>query len=71
MTESNSVEIHENSILIDGQGVTVLLPVVQLPPEPIGGVDYSERALAGGVSAQNVTMGIGGIGMGTDDFRVL
>ena len=71
MTENNSVEIHENSILIDGQGVTVLLPVVQLPPEPIGGVDYIERALAGGVNAQNVTMGIGGIGMGTDDFRAL
>ena len=62
---------HQDAILIDGQGVTVLLPVVQLPPEPIGGVDYIERALAGGVSAQNVTLGIGGIGMGTDDFKAL
>ena len=39
--------------------------------EPVGGVDYIERALKGGVTAQNVTLGIGGIGMGVDDFRAL
>ena len=61
----------DEPILIDGQGVTVLLPVVQLPPAAIDGTDYIERALTGGVTAQNVTMGIGGIGMGTDDFRSL
>lgn len=66
-----AANIHQDAFLIDGQGVTVLLPVVQLPPEPIGGVDYIQRALDGGVSAQNVTLGIGGIGMGGDDFRAL
>ena len=58
-------------ILIDGQGVTVLLPVVQLPPEPKDGVDYIERALSGGLTAQNITLGIGGIGVGVDNFRAL
>ena len=66
-----AANIHQDAFLIDSQGVTVLLPVVQLPPEPIGGVDYIQRALDGGVSAQNVTLGIGGIGMGGDDFRAL
>ena len=63
--------VHEDAILIDGQGVTVLLPVAQTVPEAIDGVPYLERAIAGGVTAQNVTLGIGGIGMGTDDFRAL
>ena len=70
-TTSDAAKTHSDAILIDGQGVTVLLPVVQLPPAPKGGVDYIERAIAGGVTAQNVTMGIGGIGMGVDDFRAL
>ena len=65
----NTVITQDETILIDGQGVAVLLPVVQLPPEPVGGVDYIERALGGGVTAQNITLGIGGIGMGSDDFR--
>ncbi len=46
VTDDNDAgRTHEDAILIDGQGVTVLLPVVQLPPEPVGGVDYIERAL--------------------------
>ena len=63
--------IHDDAILIDGQGVTVLLPVAQVVPEAIDGVPYLDRAIDGGVTAQNVTLGIGGIGMGTDDFRAL
>ena len=63
--------IHDDAILIDGQGVTVLLPVAQIVPEAINGVSYLDRAIAGGVTAQNVTLGIGGIGMGADDFRAL
>ena len=63
--------VHDDAILIDGQGVTVLLPVAQTVPEAIDGVPYLDRAIAGGVTAQNVTLGIGGIGMGTDDFRAL
>ena len=61
--------VHEDAILIDRQGVTVLLPVTQVLPEPVDGVPYPDRAIAGGVTAQNVTLGIGGLGMGTDDFR--
>ena len=63
--------VHDDAILIDGQGVTVLLPVAQTVPAPIDGVPYLDRAIAGGITAQNVTLGIGGIGMGTDDFRAL
>ena len=63
--------VHEDAILIDGQGVTVLLPVAQTVPEAVDGVPWLDRALAGGVTALNVTLGIGGIGMGTDDFRAL
>ena len=64
-------KVHDEAILIDGQGVTVLLPVAQTVPEAIDGIPYLDRAIAGGVTAQNVTLGIGGIGMGTDDFRAL
>ena len=64
-------KVHDEAILIDGQGVTVLLPVAQTVPEAIDGIPYLDRAIAGGVTAQNVTLGIGGIGMGTDDLRAL
>ena len=63
--------VHDDAILVDGQGVTVLLPVAQVVPGAAGGVPYLDRAIAGGVTAQNVTLGIGGIGMGADDFRAL
>ena len=63
--------VHDDAILVDGQGVTVLLPVAQIVPEAIDGVPWLDRAIAGGVTAQNVTLGIGGIGMGIDDFRAL
>ena len=33
--DTHAATDHRDVILIDGQGVTVLLPVVQLPPEPI------------------------------------
>ena len=68
---TQAAKVHDEAILIDGQGVTVLLPVVQLPPEPVDGVDFIERSLRGGLTALNVTMGIGGIGMGIDNFRSL
>ena len=64
-------KVHEDALLVDGQGVAVLLPVAQTVPAPMDGVPYLDRAIAGGVTAQNVTLGIGGIGMGTDDFRAL
>ena len=63
--------VHDDAIIIDGQGVTVLLPVAQIVPQAVNGVSYLDRAISGGVCAQNVTLGIGGIGMGSDDFRAL
>jgi membrane dipeptidase len=69
MTEAK--HMHDEAILIDGQGVAVLLPVVQIPQPPVDGRPFLDRALAAGVTAMNVTMGIGGIGMGVDDFRAL
>lgn len=67
----SAAQVHKDAIILDGQGVTVLLPVAQIPQPPIDGISYLDRAIAAGVTAQNVTLGIGGIGMGTDDFRAL
>ena len=58
-----------NEIIIDGQGVAVLLPVVQLPPKKINGEDYITRALKGGLTSLNISLGIEGIGVGVDNFR--
>ncbi|MGH6953873.1 MAG: dipeptidase [Alphaproteobacteria bacterium] len=63
--------MHEKSIVIDGQGVAVLLPVALVPQPPRGGKPHLDRALASGLTAMNVTMGILGIGMGQDSFRAL
>ena len=58
-------------LVIDGQGVAVLLPGVQIPPPAVAGRSYLERLAAAGVSALNVTLGIGGIAAGSDDLRAL
>jgi hypothetical protein len=42
-----------------------------LPQAPIDGVSYLDRALAGGLTALNTTMGLGGIASGIDDLRAL
>src|SRR5437868_5484740 len=52
-------------------GSAALLPTAQLPPPPHNGKAWLDRAIDSGLTALNVTMGITGIGMGTDDFRSL
>lgn len=61
--------LHEQAVLIDGQGTAVLLPTALVPPPPVSGVPFLDRLLASGVTAMNVTMGISGIGIGVDNFR--
>ncbi|TMH57828.1 MAG: membrane dipeptidase [Betaproteobacteria bacterium] len=58
-------------LIIDGMGSAALLPTAQLPPPPHNGKAWLDRAIDSGLTALNVTMGITGIGMGTDDFRSL
>jgi membrane dipeptidase len=56
-------------IIVDGMGSAALLPVAQIPPPPRDGKPWLDRTLASGLTAMNVTMGIGGVGMGADNFR--
>jgi membrane dipeptidase len=48
-----------------------LLPAVLIPPAPLDGKTFLERAAASGVSAMNTTLGLGGIATGPDDLRAL
>src|SRR5258707_2631035 len=61
--------LHRESILIDGMGWGVLLPTALSPPSPRNGAPLLDRALAAGLTAMNVTLGVSGIGMGIDNFR--
>jgi membrane dipeptidase len=61
--------LHRDAILIDAMGSSVLLPTALIPPPPRNGRPLIDRALAAGLTAMNVTMGIAGIGMGIDNFR--
>ena len=61
--------LHEQAVLIDGQGAAALLPTALVPPPSVNGVPYLDRLVASGVTAMNVTMGISGIGIGVDNFR--
>ena len=70
-SKSGASRLHEDAILIDGQGVAVLLPVAQISQPPADGKPFLDRLVASGVTAMNVTLGIGGIGMGVDDLRAL
>ncbi len=63
--------LHREAVIIDGQGVALLLPVVLIPPAPLDGKTFLERAAASGVSAMNTTLGLGGIATGPDDLRSL
>ncbi len=56
-------------MIIDGMGSAALLPSAQVPPPPLNGVPWLDRAIAAGITAMNVTMGIKGVGQGADDFR--
>ena len=58
-----------DAILIDAMGSGVLLPTALIPPPPRNGAPLVDRAIAAGLTAMNVSMGISGIGMGIDNFR--
>lgn len=58
-------------IIIDGMGSAALLPGAQVPPPALDGKPWLDRALASGLTAMNVTMGVTGVAMGSDDFRTL
>ena len=58
-------------LVIDAMGSAALLPTALLPPPRRNGKDWLQRAIDSGLTAMNVTMGITGIAMGTDDFRAL
>ena len=59
----------DSHLIIDGMGSAALLPGAQVPPPAYNGVPWLDRALAAGLTAMNVTMGIRGVAQGADDFR--
>jgi len=61
--------MQESHSIIDGMGSAALLPAAQVPPPAYNGVPWLDRALAAGLTAMNVTMGIRGVAQGADDFR--
>jgi membrane dipeptidase len=71
-SRSGSVlDVSGDFLIIDGMGSAALLPTAQVPPPARDGKPWLDRAIASGLTAMNVTMGITGVGMGTDDFRSL
>jgi membrane dipeptidase len=61
--------MQESHSIIDAMGSAALLPAAQVPPPAYNGVPWLDRALAAGLTAMNVTMGIRGVAQGADDFR--
>jgi membrane dipeptidase len=68
---SASAAASADYLVIDGMGSAALLPTAQLPPPARDGKPWLDRAIDSGLTAMNVTMGITGVGMGTDNFRSL
>lgn len=64
-------ELHNRALVIDLEGVIVLLPGVHLPPSSRDGLSFVERALRAGLTALNTTLGQGPIVSGVDDLRGL
>jgi membrane dipeptidase len=64
-------QIHREALLVDAQGTAALLPTALVPPPPVDGVPFLDRALLSGLTAMNVTLGISGVGMGVDNFRAM
>jgi len=60
---------HTSPLLIDAMGSAALLPAAQVPPPTRNGLPWLDRALASGLTALNVTMGVKGVAQGADDFR--
>jgi membrane dipeptidase len=63
--------LHQNAIVIDSEGVSILLPSVHLPQPERKGISFIDRALGAGVTALNTTLGQGPIAPGPDDLRGL
>ncbi len=66
-----ALDLHRKAVVIDTEGVAVLLPNVHLPQPDFEGRPYLDRAREGGLTALNTTMGLGGIASGIDDLRAL
>lgn len=64
-------DLHRQALVVDAEGVSVLLPSVHLPPPEYKGVPFLDRALAAGLTALNTTLGQGPIVSGVDDLRGL
>ncbi|MCA8966743.1 MAG: membrane dipeptidase, partial [Planctomycetes bacterium] len=71
VSDEEVARVHGDALVVDGQGVAALLPVALIPQPPVDGKSYVQRAREGGMTAMNVTMGIGGIGMGVDNLRAM
>ena len=69
--DTRAAALHAAATVIDTQGVGVLLPYVHLPQPAYEGRAHIDRAIAGGLTAMNTTMGVGGISAGVDDLRAL
>lgn len=65
----HALRLHKEAVVIDGQGTAILLPTALVPPPPVNGSSFLDRALGSGLTAMNVTLGIAGVGMGLDNFR--
>ena len=66
-----AAELHATSTIIDAEGVALLLPAAAITQAPIDGKPFVRRALDAGLTAMNLTMGVGGIGHGVDDLCAL
>lgn len=64
-------DLHRKALIIDGQGVSVLLPSMHVPPPEYNGIPFLDRALASGLTALNTTQGQGPTVSGVDDLRGL
>jgi membrane dipeptidase len=64
-------KVHSEALVIDTQGVGVLLPNVHLPQPDFAGRSFLDRVREGGLTSMNTTMGLGGIASGVDDLRAL
>jgi len=63
--------LHAQAHVIDAEGVGVLMPHMHLPQPDFEGRSHLDRALAGGLTAMNTTMGVGGVCAGQDNLRSL
>lgn len=61
----------QQALVVDAEAIALLMPAVFIPPQPINGVPYYDRAIAAGLTVMNTTLGNGGLAAGKDDLRTL